>query len=227
MPDKETGIRWEPRVSQQRIRLLYETDARGIYDQELIDEVGFALLARCQTFLEAEAARRGKAKCHGCGAVIIHDADASREGRHQLLTCGECGWQVTWGAYFKTIQKKQLSGPDLESLFRDYIARFPQAKGPRQRMVLIDSLIHGFHYSVVTGPRRPSAVNLIEGRLWDVIQFLNGLTYGEGSTPGTRNVAAKWRSDMNAALQSWGARTLDDPIERCDETPSSASDAIS
>ena len=219
MSDAESQIRWEPRVSQQKIRLLYETDARGLYDEALMDDVGFALLARCQSFLEAENARRGKAKCHGCGAVIHHEADLSREGRQQLLTCGECGWQVTWGAYFRTIQKKQLSGPDLESLFRNYIARFPRANGPRQKMVLIDSLIHGFHYSIVTGPRRPSAVNLIEGRLGEVIQFLNALTYRVGSTPGTREVAATWCSNMNAALRSWGSKALDDPAGRDDEMP--------
>jgi hypothetical protein len=213
MASEGEEIRWEPRVSQQKIRLLYETDAKGIYDEELIDEVGFALLARCQSFLEAEAARRGEAKCHGCGAAILHEADLSREGRRQLLTCAECGWQVTWGEYFATIQKKQLSGPDLESLFRDFISRFPRANGPREKMVLIDQLIHGFHYSMHTGPRRPSAVNLIQGRLWDVMHFLNELTYGEKSTPGTRDAAAAWRSNMNVALRRWGSKTLEAPRE--------------
>jgi hypothetical protein len=198
-------------VSQQKIRLLYETDATGIYDEELIDDVGFALLARCQSFLDAEQARGGQAKCHGCGGVILHDADLSREGRQQLLACNTCGWQITWGEYFKTIQKKQLSGPDLESLFRDFISRFPRARSPREKMLLIDRLIHGFHYNIETGPRRPSAVNLIEGRLGEVIEFLNELTYGDASTPGTRETAAAWREDMNTALRSWGAKTLGDP----------------
>jgi DNA-directed RNA polymerase subunit RPC12/RpoP len=211
MTNDRAEIRWEPRVSQQKIRLLYETDARGIYDEELIDDVGFGLLARCQSFLEAEAARRGEAKCHGCGAIIPHDADLSSEGKQRLLTCGECGWRVTWGAYFKTIQKKQLSGPDLESLFRDYVARFTGARGAREKMLLIDRLIHGFHYSIETGPRRPSAVNLIEGRLWEVIEFLNELTYGDEGTPGIKDRAASWRADMNTALRSWGARTLGEP----------------
>ena len=42
----------------------------------------------------------------------------------------------------------------------------------------------------------------------EVIGFLDGLTYGEGSTPGTRETAATWRRDMNTALESWGAEKL-------------------
>ena len=33
--------RWAPRVPQDKVRRLYETDARGIYDDELIDDVGY------------------------------------------------------------------------------------------------------------------------------------------------------------------------------------------
>ncbi len=213
MSEDGVQIRWEPRVSQRKIRLLYETDARGIYDEELIDDVGFGLLARCRTFLEAADARRGKAKCHGCGAVIVHPGGHSKEAKQRLLECGECGWQVTWGEYFRTMHKKQLSGPDLESLFGNFVARFPRARTPREKMLLIDRLIHGFHHNIETGPRRPSAVNLIAGRLSEVIAFLNELTYGEGSTPRTRETAAAWRRNMNKALSSWGARTLDAPVE--------------
>ena len=53
MSHAHAPIRWEPRVPKRKIRLLYETDAKGIYDEELIDDVGFALLARCQSFREA------------------------------------------------------------------------------------------------------------------------------------------------------------------------------
>jgi hypothetical protein len=200
-------------VPQWKIRLLYETDAKGICDEELMDDVGFALLARCGSFLEAMAARGGRAKCHGCGAIIVHPGGHSEEAKQRLLRCGECGWQIAWGEYFKTIHKKQLCGPDLESLFRDFVARFPRANGPREKMLLIDRLIHGFHYSIETGPRRPSAVNLIGGKLGEVIDFLNELTYGEGSTPGTRETVAAWREDMSTALRSWGWRALEEPKE--------------
>src|SRR5215471_6451592 len=39
---------WPRRVSRRVIRQLYELDAKGIVEAELIDEVGFGLLARCK-----------------------------------------------------------------------------------------------------------------------------------------------------------------------------------
>ena len=39
------------------------------------------------------------------------------------------------------------------------------------------------------------AINLIEGRLGDVMDFLDSLTYGEMSTPGTQENKAEW--DIN------------------------------
>ena len=54
-PDSVDMPRWAGRVPQHTIKRLYETDARGIYDEELIDEIGWGLHARCQSLLEAEA----------------------------------------------------------------------------------------------------------------------------------------------------------------------------
>jgi hypothetical protein len=66
-------------------------------------------------------------------------------------------------------------------------------------MLLIDRLIHGFHWYLKTGgPTRPVAVNLIEGRLSDVVAFLDRLSYGEKSTPGTRETYAQWDVNIDA-----------------------------
>ncbi len=46
-------------------------------------------------------------------------------------------------------------------------------------------LIHGFHHYLRSGrTRRPVAVNLIDGDLTFVADFLNRLTCGPASTPG-------------------------------------------
>jgi hypothetical protein len=39
-----------------------ETDAKGIYDEELINDVGWSLCARCQSPLDAGAARAVKVR---------------------------------------------------------------------------------------------------------------------------------------------------------------------
>lgn len=185
---------WAPRVSKLKIRQLYETDARGIYDRELIDEVGYGLLARCESFITACRAASGEAACPRCGAIVAHEGQGE-----ELLRC-RCGWELTWGAYFGTIQHKQLSGAEpVLAQFREYVAAYPAARTARERMLLIDRLLHGYHWYYKDGtPTRPVAINLIEGRLWDVIAFLEGLTYGEQSTPGTRETYSTWdeRADV-------------------------------
>ncbi len=125
------------------------------------------------------------------------------------MRCAQCGWELTWGEYFATFQHRQLSGaePVLE-LFGDFVQRFPKAKRPQERVFLIDRLIHGFHWYHKFGCTRPVAVNLIEGRLSEVIVFLDNLTYGEGSTPGTQEIHAEWVKNSQNARQ-WGLRPAD------------------
>ncbi|MFH1084512.1 MAG: hypothetical protein V1772_01940 [Chloroflexota bacterium] len=189
---------WAPRVPQAKIRRLYEDDAAGTHDPDLVLDVGWGLLARCESFIAAVEAARGRAPCPRCGAVIHH---AARHG--ETLQCS-CGWSLAWDAYFATIQGKQLSGAEpVLALFRDYAAAYPAARTDRERMLLIDRLLHGFHYYFRTGaPTRPVAINLIEGRLREVVAFLDRLTYGSGSTPGLAAHKAAWDADI-AANGSW------------------------
>ena len=78
-------FRWARRVEQDKIRRLYETDARGIVDEELIDDVGYAMLARCESILIATRASFGDVMCKGCRASI----QARRDGR-QHAPCLRC-----------------------------------------------------------------------------------------------------------------------------------------
>jgi len=88
-------------------------------------------------------------------------------------------------------------------LFREYVAAYPAARTAREKMLLIDRLLHGFHwYYKDNSPTRPVAVNLIEGRLGDVIAFLDSLTYGEHSTPGTKENCDVWNERVETA-RSW------------------------
>jgi hypothetical protein len=185
---------WASRVARRKIRQLYETDAQGIYDLDLIHEVGYGLLARCESFITANRARGGELPCPECGQTVL---------REETLRC-PCGWTLPWADYFKTIQHKPLSGaePVLQQ-FRDFVNAFPSARTPQEKMTLIDRLIHGFHWYLKTGgPTRPVAVNLIEGRLSDVVAFLDRLTYSSTSTPGMGETYAQWDRNIDAN-KSW------------------------
>jgi len=193
---------WAPRIKKEKIRRLYELDAKGIYDSELLDEVGYGLLARCESFIIASNSRKGSVPCPVCETTVYHNRN-----REEAMVCENCGWSVTWGEYFKHTQHKQLSGagPVLH-LFEAFVNGFPKAKTDQRKMFMIDRLLHGFHYWVKKDEiinTRPVAVNLINARLGEVIRFLDELTFGEGNTPGVQENHAEWEERSEFA-RSWG-----------------------
>jgi ribosomal protein S27AE len=185
-------VRWAPRVNPQKIRRLYETDARGIVDDELIEEVGFALYSRCQSILIATEAHAGRVQCPRCGSIVPHHGD-----RNAILQCGQCSWRVRWGDYFKTYQGKQLHGGGALFAFKEYLEAFTRASSPRERMLAIDRLIHVFHCELVQDPVRSVGVNLIYGKnTREVTEFLDRLTYGEASTPESKETRIAWERKL-------------------------------
>ncbi len=202
---EKSSISWAPRVPQALIARLYALDAQGIYDDELLDEVGWMLYHRCQSFRQAVEATRGLVHCPACRAEIVHRAQSD-----EILVCA-CGWQMPWREYFKTIQRQQLSGADpILAFFAEFVAAFPHAAQAREKMLLIDRLLHGFHYHLKYGPTRAAAVNLITGRYHEVIEFLDALTYGPGSTPGLPEARQEWRATVDATAGPWN----DDRLRR-------------
>lgn len=192
---------WAPRVKKEKIRRLYELDALGILDDELLDEVGWGLVARCEAFIVANQARKGALPCPLCSTVVTHNGDKSMRMR-----C-ECGWELTWGEYFTAIQHKQLSGAEpVIHLFEAFVNGFSKADDDRRKMFMIDRLLHGFHFWVKEETiecTRPVAVNLIDAPLGEVIRFLDELTYGEGNTHGVQENHAEWVQRSQFA-RSWG-----------------------
>ena len=204
-------IQWAPRVPQEWIQRLYTLDAQGIRDEELIEEVGWALRARCQSFVEAVEAVSGRVTCPKCGTAISHHSQLA-----EVLVCSACGWNLSWRDYFSTIQHKQLSGgEEILILFRKFIQVFPSSVTSEEKMVVIDRLLHGFHWWMVKGQEtRSAAVNLIEGRYHEVVDFLDRLTYGEASTPGTSQTWLEWREVIQSTAVKWSdERLLRKPIE--------------
>lgn len=169
-------FQWAPKVSQSLIRRLYVAESRGILDDELIDEVGYALLARCDSILKVTRAVQGVLDCPECAREVRHAARAGVE-----VAC-PCGWSIAWSDFQKTYRGRQLFGGAATKAFQQFSQAFPAARTPRERLVLIDRLIHEFHWNLThrspdPEPTRPAAANLIEGRSLDeVVQFLSELS---------------------------------------------------
>ena len=189
-------IQWGPRLPKWKLRRLYESDAQGLLDEELLDEVGFALLERCRDILKVEDTLQGRVHCARCDrqgqTTLIERIHTKGDPRDVLLTCPVCGWQITWGDYHLSFKRHQLNPGGATDIFAAFVQAYPQARTPQAKMILIDRLIHEFHYSyreLPDIPTRPVGVNLIEGKLEDVIAFLDELTFG-GSLSWKENLAS-------------------------------------
>lgn len=189
------AIRWASRVPRATIQRLYDTDARGLVDQALIDEVAFAFYARCQSVLAATEAYRGRASCPSCSRRIAHDHRPDA-----VLRCEECSWETTWIEYRRTFQRKQLitQAETADGPFDEYVRRLSAARGAREKMLLIDWLIQRLHNWRPEGEPPPLgrsvAVNLIEGSASRVLEFLDGLFAGPESSDESRRAHERWRS---------------------------------
>lgn len=178
MSSESESIKWSPRISQHKIRLLYEKDAKGIIDKELIDDVAFSFFVRCQDIITVTDASLGRVKCIKCEGIIYHKGN-----KEEILKCKNCLWETTWGTYFKSYQGKQLHGGTALEVFKKYVINLPKARTYEEKMILIDQLIHEAHQW--TNPNyktpvftRPAALNIIRGKMKEVMEFLNYLSRG-------------------------------------------------
>ncbi len=183
-------LQWAPKVRQDKIRRLYELDARGIVDEELIEDVGIALYSRCRSILLVSSQR---IECPRC-ATVFH---AEQHDENSMIVCPtQCGWNITGTQYHHSWRHHDLIGTNTPA-FQDFVDRYPRALSPQQKMVLIDQLIHAFHQSIrYPVPHRAAANNLIEGNHQQVVAFLDTLTYGNGNTPGMQETQAAWKETM-------------------------------
>jgi hypothetical protein len=194
------------------VRRLYETDARGIRDEELIDAVGYGLYARCASILAVTAAQHGRVACPRCSTIIMRETGGDDDA---VLRCEACEWEIAWAAYHRTYRGKQLYGGNAVDIFRRFHERFPALDEPRAKMLAIDRLLHEFHAGLKE-PGRPVAANLLEGTLGEVIAFLETLSYGSESTNGLAEAQSGWRATLHAT--SW-VRHFTGVSERRDTQP--------
>ena len=71
----------------------------------------------------------------------------------------------------------------MTAFLKEYLEDYQVAKSPQQKMILIDTLIHRYHWELEGGLSGPGARDLIGGKPQDVIDFLNELSYGTKSNP--------------------------------------------
>ena len=189
---------WAGKVSRRDIRRLYASDAAGLLDVELLEQVLFDIHARIRDMFEVrEAQQFGRVNCRACGARVPQAFWMGGANKARELKCAACGWQTTCGAFYQSYTGKDLLPGSRAELFQEFLARFPAARAPEEKMLLIDWLIHAFHsHSGVSG--RLVAQNVIQGSRDQLVEMLTALA-GEGK--------------QSAAQQAWLAEDSN-PIRR-------------
>lgn len=180
MDDGRKEVVWSPRVSKAKVRQLYERSCQGVWDEALIDDVGMTLYLRCRDILaihQAETEMRVTCpRCDHAGKSTLIDRQGNR---WTPITCPVCGWSMTWVEYHSTFQRRQLNPGGAVRHFQDYVQAFERSREPKARMLAIYRVIHEFHYSLRELPDQPTraaGVNLIDGKLGEVVAFLDGLS---------------------------------------------------
>jgi hypothetical protein len=173
-------ISWSPKIRPSKIRQLYENDARGTVDEVLVEDVGLALLQRCQSIW---LVTNRNVECPRCGVAFTLCEPGSWKTLPGLQTCPTpgCGWETTAELWHDSWRHRELLGTAVLQPTETYLHDYPQARTTQERMVCIDQLIHAFHIGLQTGNfNRSFANNLIEGSHDQVIEFLDQLSAQPG-----------------------------------------------
>lgn len=179
-------LRWAPRLQPGLLERLYASDARGLRDLELCEAVGSRLHARCRAYV---LVHEDAVDCPSCGTVYT----VARRGESPCPGAG-CGWSTTWPAYRQSVRDHYaFTGRAMEAFSR-FHDRYPAARSYRDKILLIDELIHSFHRDEARAPAKSVASKLLQGSKDEAVRFLDRLS--------ARDPAAKerWREAASRTI---------------------------
>ncbi len=110
-------MKWAPRLRQSRLRRLYRSVASGQCDDELLQDVGWSLHARCEDVVVASLGLQlGEVPCPNCRAVVLRknaaqlaaDADLSnkRLSGSGWFHCDQCSRRLLWTDCRETLRSE-------------------------------------------------------------------------------------------------------------------------
>jgi len=183
-------IKWSSRINPVLIERLYQSDALGMQDNELCDDVAYRLYLRCQAILMVA---KDEVACPKCETVFTIDTSSTEA----ITPCpARCGWTTTMLAYRQSWSKKRIWAANALPAFEEFNARYSPTLEYKTKMLLIDKLIHSFHWSLKENlPARTAANNLIEGSHDQVVTFLDNLS---SFSPETKSA---WRATMQTMMK--------------------------
>jgi hypothetical protein len=94
---------------------------------------------------------------------------------------------------------KHLFAGGMKPFLEEFVREFPHARTHSDRFILIDTLIHRYHWESVGKPSRPGACCLIEGKLKDIMPFLDALSYGDEVPDEVQATREAWRKEWRGS----------------------------
>ena len=169
-------IKWSPKIHPQKLVTLYQRFMANQADETEVDDVGLWLYLRVRDIL---LIADHKLICPHCGEVFEVPPDSAEDPVKAPAACPNpaCSFSISWQAYHLSWRHKELFCGNALPCFQQYFDRYPLARGINEKMIAIDTLIHGFHVDLrVNLPNRAAANNLIEGSLRQVVGILDKLS---------------------------------------------------
>jgi hypothetical protein len=155
---------------------LYKSEASGLLDEELLDEVGIGFYSRCETIKQVT-----ERLCPSCSEAIQGAFDGNNPDRQ--ISCQQCQWISKWKNYHRSYKTDRIHGGRAYKYFLAYFDEYPLCKTARDKMLTIDRLMHYLHEDIddersVT----PAAMNVVQGKRNDIREFIESLAYS-GNMP--------------------------------------------
>lgn len=166
--EKYNVFNWPAKLDISKLNRLYMQDAKGIQDEILADEIGLTIYLRCKYGKEdMERMNKYIIRCHGCGAELYGDSD--------FRQCS-CGRQYSYKEYRRSYRRNNMPTGAAAKTFIAFMQNWGRAKTYQEKIVLIDTMLHQFHLSLVSGAvHRPVAMNFIDGSRSSVEQIISKL----------------------------------------------------
>lgn len=173
-PQKFNQFKWSKKVALKDINKLYQGEAKGLIDEELLEDVGLTFYIRCKQAIEVrELIDNGQMMCLQCGAVL------PKKDYKEVVNC-DCGYSYTFREYRRSCTSANMPGGRATEIFEYFTQKWPHSKETVQKMMLIDWLIHQCHITIMSGAKgRSVCVNLLEGTQKQIYDLINKLAYGE------------------------------------------------
>ena len=182
---KFNKFKWCRKVSRNDLLRLYQSEATGLLNEELLDDIGYTFYTRCKQAKEArQYMEKGQIICHHCDAVIGGHAPLTGSvvaiaNNDALIYC-ECGYVYTYREYRRSCNTANMPGGRATPIFERFSQKWTACKNASDKMMLIYWLIHECHVTLMSGSKGLSVcVNLIEGTQKQISNLITKLAYEE------------------------------------------------